>query len=168
MAQSVIDSLRNKIQAIVQLEDENREQIKTTAEKAYRAVENVVSILLTIQSGNHRLSRENASIIAILQDSVKNFEDLCTISRENKDELGIKAGDCKELGDGASRLGRTLGERAAEVRMEAATVRSSRGAFDEKWQTYHNDEENLRSQVRDKESSVDVCGSKLLSQVQED
>lgn len=149
-------SLQDKIIAIATLQEENRNQIKDTAEKAYDAMEKVVNLLVTVENGDERLSRQNISIVTALRASVEIFELLCSISRTNKDELGIKGGDCKELGDGASRFARSLGQRATGLNKEATAVYSSRNEYYSKWQMYSSEEDNLQSRVRSRRSSVDV------------
>lgn len=158
-------SLQDKIKSIETLQEENRNQIKNTAGKAYDAIEKVVTLLLTVENGDERLSRHNTSIVTALQASVENFELLCTISRKNKDELGIKGGDCKELGDGASRLARSLGQRATGLSRDATAVYSSRDEYYGNWQMYSGEEENLQSRVKSRRSSVDVSTKDLFWQI---
>ena len=91
-----------------------------------------------------------------LQDSVKNFESLCAISRENKDELGVKAGDCKELGDGAGRLVWALAGKATGLNIDARAAWGSRGDYEGTWQMYNRDEANLRSRCDEKRGAINV------------
>lgn len=153
----IAETLHGKGQAIARLEDENHQQVRSAAEKAYRAIEDVVTALLTIEDGAQRLSRANASIMQGLQDSVKNFENLCAISREKKDELGVKAGDCKELGDGAGRLVRALAGKAAGLNIDARAAWGSRGDHESTRQMYSGDEANLRSRCDEKRWAINVC-----------
>lgn len=116
----------------------------------------MVTALLTIEDGAQRLSRANASIMQGLQDSVKNFESLCAISRENKDELGVKAGDCKELGDGAGRLVRALAGKAAGLNIDARAAWGSRSDYESTWQMHNRDEANLLSRCDEKRGAINV------------
>ena len=156
-ARQIAKTVHGKGQAIARLEDENHQQVRSAAGKAYRAIEDVVTTLLTIEDGNQRLSRANASIMQGLQDSVKNFESLCAISRENKDELGVKAGDCKELGDGAGRLVRALAGKAAGLNIDARAAWGFRGDHERTRQMHSGDEANLRSRCDEKRWAINVC-----------
>ena len=162
--QSVVQSFDRTTTSIKTLEEGNHEQIKTAAEKAYGALENVVRLLLKVDDGNQRLSRLDASIIPLLQDSIQNFENLCTLSRENKYELGMKGGDCKQLGDGATRLSHHIAGRAAGLNMEASAAWQTRAEYINKWHNFRNSEDSLRRQVEEKQSSVNVRAvhSKIL------
>ena len=161
-AKGVETSLQDKIQAIATLQEENRNRVKNTAEKAYGAMEKVVNLLLSVEDGDERLSRRNTPIVTALRASVEDFELLCTISRKNKEELGIKGGDCKELGDGASRLARSLGQRATGLNRDATAVYTSRNEYYDKWQMYSGEEDNLQSRVRSRRSSVEVSTKHLF------
>ena len=116
----------------------------------------MVTALLTIEDGEQRLSRADASIMTGLQDSVTKFEHLCAISRKNKDELGVKAGDCKELGDGAGRLVRALAGKASGLNIDARAAWGSRGEYEGTRQMYNRDEANLRSRCDEKRGAISV------------
>jgi len=95
--------------------------------------------------------------MAALQASITNFENLVSISHENTDQLGIKGSDCKELGDGASRLARSLGARAAALNIDAAAAWKLYKDKSTEYDSHHGKEENLRTKVREKEIDLDAC-----------
>ena len=120
-------------------------------------------MLLTIEHGDRRLSREDGSVTTKLNESVALFQDLCKISRENKDELGIKAGDCKELGDSASRLMRELQQEVTGLNTFAQGVLQQKDFAYGTWQQYKDRQESLESQESSKQESLDVsCDYALI------
>jgi hypothetical protein len=94
--------------------------------------------------------------MAALEDSIAKFENLAHVSHENTDELGIKGSDCKALGDGASRLARSLGVRGAQLNIDAAAAWKIYQDKSTEYDDYHGKEGNLISRVREKEEELDA------------
>lgn len=151
-----ISQFEEKRDAIAALEAENHQQIVDSAMIAYQSLESVVGALLLIEKGDRTLSRQSETIVAALDTTTTKFADLSKVSEENMEELGVKAGDCMELGDSAGSFIRDLQEEIDGLNALVPHVFGVKQSHDNTLQDKRNREHVLQSQLNDAESSVSV------------
>lgn len=140
------------------LQTDNKRHIEETAQNAYKALEDEVSILLAVESGTRRLSRENAAIVTALSASVEHFGSLSEVSRKNTSNLGITAAQCMSLGDGAASFIAKLTSRIESFNADYRPMRERSNGYGNDYWNYRNRENELRSQLGNAESERDLSG----------
>lgn len=107
----------------------------------------MVAQLLKVDIGYRSLSRGDTGLVATLKAVAERFQSLEDVSEENNKELGVKAGDCKELGDAAGRLMKALEQRAQGLNSDAVAVWVQRDSTRTVWEGYRNAEGGLQDRV---------------------
>ncbi|KAK3319435.1 hypothetical protein B0H66DRAFT_575862 [Apodospora peruviana] len=157
-----VSQLLEKREAIAALEAENRQQIIDSAKIAYDSLESVVAALLLIEKGDRFLSRQSETIVEALDAAGAKFSALSAVSEENMQELGVKAGDCMELGDSAGNYITMLEARVQALNGLIPAMFEIKRSHDRVLQDKRNREHELRSQLNSAQSSVDDFGNNFL------
>lgn len=84
------------------VDDENKDQVRYQSLTAYSALLKVVEILLKVENGDRRLSRQDPAIVTTLDEAAGHFYTLSEMSRENANQLGKYAAQFMALGDQAA------------------------------------------------------------------
>jgi hypothetical protein len=153
---TLVSEFVQKKEAIAKLEQDNKRHIEETAQNAYKALEDVVNVLLTVESGTRRLSRENSAIIATLNASVEQFGALGETSRKNTSELGVTASQCMSLGDGAATFITNITSWIDAFNADYKPMKESSDNNGNDYRTYRDREGGLRSQLNSAESERNV------------
>jgi len=155
-AQRYAREIAAKREAIAALQAENSQQIEDSAKIAYDSLESVVSALLLIENGDKTLSRQSSTIIEALESTAAKFSDLSKVSEENMLELGVKSGDCMELGDSAGCFISGLEAKIADLNKLVPVVFGTKNTHDHILDEKRRREGELHSHLRSAEESVTV------------
>lgn len=149
-------SLQDTVNKISVLENDSNNLIHNAAQSSYATLESVVQLLLKVEDGNTRLSRQDASIMRALDDAVNKFQGLDDIAHGKVTGFGVKAGDCKELEDKALTLARSLESRAGELNKNASSAWDSAQAAAKSRQDLIDSESSKRNILSSAQSKFDV------------
>lgn len=94
--------------------------------------------------------------MAALDSTTTKFADLSKVSEENMEELGVKAGDCMELGDSSGSFIRDLQEEIDGLNALVPHVFELKKSHDTTLQDKRDREHTLQWQLSEAESSVSV------------
>lgn len=145
-----------KKEDVQRFQRKNEDNVKEVAQDAYASIEAVVELLLTVPDGRRRLSRENTSIIARLEESVTKFETLTTTVANLKDSIGRLAGDYMNLGDEASKFADILQPIVDGVVAEIQSAWELRAQYDRERGDLASHEEQYNNDVNHARSERDV------------
>lgn len=138
---SDLDHERSSIQV---LEVQGKSEIDQASQAAYYALEAVVRLLVTLERGDTRLSREDVHILAAVDESVAKFEYLSTIARKLASDLSIHAGECMARGDEASEMMKEILKYVRPLSNETNAVLEARNHHLREAEGYCDREEQLK------------------------
>ncbi|KAI1342875.1 hypothetical protein F5Y15DRAFT_371281 [Xylariaceae sp. FL0016] len=154
--------LVNKLSTLKSLEEENSHQVHDAAHVAYDSLVAVVGALLTVDRGDKRIARADATIVEKLDKVVANFQKLHDTSKENAWELGVGATACMTLGDTATRFVDDLEGRMRNLNAQIPGVWSIKCERDDEWKSARDAERDRRRGLDNARSSRDDGGNKFL------
>ncbi|EME43106.1 hypothetical protein DOTSEDRAFT_72476 [Dothistroma septosporum NZE10] len=142
---------------VVQKEQDDAGSVHDASHKAYASLKQVVAILLDIDNGHTRLSRQDKSILQCLDQAVEQFEALTKVAHVNFQGLGIQAGDCTEFRDRLLFIRGALDEDATQLITDATAAWREGSSRDSEHVRLVADESSCHQRLADAQSAYDTA-----------